>query len=47
MRRIIIVAFPGVQALDVAGPAEVFAQAGGYEVRVVAPALEPLPTGGK
>ena len=45
MRRIIIVAFPGVQALDVAGPAEVFAQAGGYEVRVVAPALEPRPTG--
>ena len=45
MRRIIIVAFPAVQALDVAGPAEVFAQAGGYEVRVVAPTLEPLPTG--
>jgi len=45
MRRIIIVAFPGVQALDVAGPAEVFAQAGGYEVRVAARALEPLPTG--
>ena len=44
-RRIVIVAFPDVQALDVAGPAEVFAQAGGYDVRVAAPAREPLRTG--
>ncbi len=36
-RRIVIVAFPDVQALDVAGPAEVFAQAGGYDVQVAAP----------
>jgi len=44
-RRIVIVAFPDVQALDVAGPAEVFAQAGGYDVQVAAPAREPLATG--
>ncbi len=44
-RRIVIVAFPDVQALDVAGPAEVFAQAGGYDVRVAAPVREPLATG--
>ena len=36
-RSILVVAFPDVQALDVAGPAEVFAQAGGYDVRVAAP----------
>ncbi len=45
MRRIVIVAFPDVQPLDVAGPAEVFAQAGGYSVQVVAPRAEPLATG--
>ena len=45
MRRVVIVAFPGVQALDVAGPAEVFARAGGYDVRVAAPVCEPLATG--
>ena len=44
-RPIVIVAFPDVQALDVAGPAEVFAQAGGYDVRVAAPAQEALATG--
>lgn len=44
-RRIVIVAFPDVQALDVAGPAEVFAQAGGYDVQVAAPEREPLSTG--
>ena len=38
MRRIVIVAFPDVQSLDVAGPAEVFAAASGdYRVEVVAP----------
>ncbi|MBV9041501.1 MAG: AraC family transcriptional regulator, partial [Acidimicrobiia bacterium] len=37
MRRVVIVAFPDVQSLDVAGPAEVFAAAGGYRVDVVAP----------
>ena len=33
-----IVAFPDVQSLDVTGPAEAFAAAGGYRVEVVAPA---------
>lgn len=46
MREIVIVAFPGVQSLDVAGPAEVFAHAqGGYRVRVAAATREPLATG--
>ena len=45
LRRIVIVAFPDVQALDVAGPAEVFSQAGGYSVQVAAPERQPLPTG--
>jgi transcriptional regulator GlxA family with amidase domain len=44
-RRIVIVAFPDVQALDVAGPAEVFTQAGAYDVTVAAPTREPLATG--
>ncbi|MBV8986493.1 MAG: DJ-1/PfpI family protein, partial [Acidimicrobiia bacterium] len=37
MRRVVIVAFPDVQSLDVTGPAEVFAAGGGYRVEVVAP----------
>jgi transcriptional regulator GlxA family with amidase domain len=42
MRRVVIVAFPGVQPLDVVGPAEVFHTAGRlhegtYEVEIVAP----------
>ncbi len=47
-RRIVILAFPGVQPLDVIGPAEVFAgadiQAGGgaYEVEVVAKEPDPI-----
>lgn len=47
MREIVIVAFPGVQSLDVAGPAEVFAAAGDhYRVRVAAvDASAPLATG--
>ncbi len=41
-RRVVIVAFPGVQPLDVVGPAEVFHTAGrlergAYEVEIVAP----------
>ena len=36
VRRVVIVAFPDVQSLDVTGPAEVFA-AGGYRVEIVAP----------
>jgi transcriptional regulator GlxA family with amidase domain len=37
MRNVVVVAFPGVQSLDVAGPTEVFAGAGDYQVEVVAP----------
>jgi transcriptional regulator GlxA family with amidase domain len=42
MRRVVVVAFPGVQPLDVVGPAEVFHTAaqlhgGGYDVEIVAP----------
>jgi len=50
MRRVVIVAFPRVQILDVTGPAEVFrtaAQLAGreeYEVELVAPEPGPLPT---
>ncbi len=47
-RRIVILAFPGVQPLDVVGPAEVFSVAGrfsenAYKVEVVAPTESPLP----
>jgi len=46
-RSIVIVAYPGVQPIDVVGPAEVFSGAGqiepgSYEVRVVAPSTEPI-----
>jgi transcriptional regulator GlxA family with amidase domain len=46
-RRVVIVAFDGVQPLDVVGPAEVFSTAArlrppGYQIEVVAPTLEPL-----
>lgn len=49
MRRVVIVAFPGVQTLDVTGPAEVFRAAGlihppGYEVTVAAMEEGPLLT---
>jgi len=43
-RRVVIVAFADVQPLDVAGPAEVFATAGDYDVMVAAPSAGPLPT---
>ena len=49
-RRIVILAFPGVQPLDVIGPAEVFAGAdtlaggGAYTVEVVAKNPEPITT---
>jgi transcriptional regulator GlxA family with amidase domain len=42
VRRVVILAFPEVQSLDVVGPAEVFATAGSYEVEVVAPDPEPF-----
>jgi transcriptional regulator GlxA family with amidase domain len=46
-RRVVLVAFDGVQPLDVVGPAEVFSTAAllsppGYTVEVVAPTAEPL-----
>src|SRR5262249_28184343 len=47
-RRVVILAFPGVQPLDVVGPAEVFAGAdalaggGAYTVEVVAKEREPI-----
>lgn len=55
-RRIVILAYPGVQPLDVVGPSEVFSAAdaivaeerGGlrraYEIEVVAPSAEPIMT---
>jgi transcriptional regulator GlxA family with amidase domain len=50
MRRVVILAFPGVQTLDVTGPFEVFAAAasltgGAYEVEVVAASTDPIRTG--
>jgi transcriptional regulator GlxA family with amidase domain len=49
MRRVVIVAFPGVQTLDVTGPAEVFRAASlihppGYRVTVAATQTGPLAT---
>ena len=49
-RRVVILAFPNVQALDVTGPSEVFslahraADAGAYEVELVAAASDPIIT---
>ena len=43
MRNVVVVAFPGVQSLDVAGPVEVFAAAADYRVEVVAPAAGQVP----
>jgi transcriptional regulator GlxA family with amidase domain len=48
-RPVVIAAFPDVQPLDVAGPAEVFTTAeamcpGAYALRVLAPTADPLPT---
>ena len=48
-RRVVIVAYPGVQALDVIGPAEVLRAATllhppGYEVSVAAATEEPIPS---
>jgi putative intracellular protease/amidase len=43
-RRVVIVAFDGVEPLDVTGPAGVFAMAGGYEIVVAAPSIAPIHT---
>jgi transcriptional regulator GlxA family with amidase domain len=51
-RRVVILAFPGVQPLDVVGPSEVFAGAdalsggGEYTVEVVAKRRDPIPVRG-
>ena len=47
-RRVVVVAFPGMQPLDAVGPAEVFHTAarlrpGAYEVTIAAPEREPIP----
>jgi transcriptional regulator GlxA family with amidase domain len=36
-KRVVVIAFPGVQSLDVAGPVEVFADAGGYAITLATP----------
>jgi transcriptional regulator GlxA family with amidase domain len=43
VRRTVVLGFPGVQSLDVAGPVEVLAAAGGYAVEVVAPVAGRVP----
>ena len=48
-RRIVLVAFPGLQSLDLFGPAEVFAMAGrfapaGYRIEVASTQEGPIPT---
>jgi transcriptional regulator GlxA family with amidase domain len=50
MRRVVFIAYPGVQPLDVAGPAEVFRAANRlgtptYEIEVVAPGGDPIAAG--
>lgn len=42
MRCVVLVAFPGVQSLDVAGPVEAFHGTGHYNVEIVAPTAGPL-----
>lgn len=44
MRRVVLLVYPGVQSVDVAGPAEALAAAGGYRVEVVAPSPGAIPT---
>ncbi|WP_099184094.1 GlxA family transcriptional regulator [Mycobacterium kansasii] len=49
VRKVLIVGFPGIQALDVVGPFEVFAGAslltrGGYDVTLVSPDGQPVTT---
>ncbi|WAC92626.1 GlxA family transcriptional regulator [Mycobacterium sp. Aquia_213] len=36
-RRVVVVGFEGVHSLDLSGPYEVFAEAGGYRIQVAAP----------
>ncbi|MGK5680890.1 GlxA family transcriptional regulator [Actinoplanes sp. URMC 104] len=44
MHHVLIVLFDGVQSLDVTGPLEVFAAAGGYRVTTASPAGAPIRT---
>jgi transcriptional regulator GlxA family with amidase domain len=44
VRRLVFVAYPGITALDLVGPHEVFAAAGGYDITVAAPS-GPVTTG--
>lgn len=41
-RRVSVLIFPGFQLLDAAGPIAAFEAAGGYELRVIAPAAGPV-----
>lgn len=45
VRHVVLVTFPGLQPLDVTGPAEVFRMAGTYDVTVAAARDEPVDTG--
>lgn len=42
MRTVVVLAYPGVQSVDVSGPVEVFAATGEYEVEIVAPTAGPV-----
>jgi transcriptional regulator GlxA family with amidase domain len=44
VRRLVFVAYPGITALDLVGPHEVFAASGGYDITIAAPA-RPITTG--
>jgi transcriptional regulator GlxA family with amidase domain len=43
--RVVFVVYPGITALDLVGPSEVFAATGAYDVSVAAMEAGPLPTG--
>jgi len=44
MRTVAIILFDGVQSLDVTGPFEAFAHAGGYEITTASPGGESVRT---
>ncbi|MGH8977468.1 MAG: GlxA family transcriptional regulator [Acidimicrobiia bacterium] len=45
MRKVVFVAYPGITALDLVGPHEVFAVPGAYDVTIAAPVAGPVTTG--
>jgi transcriptional regulator GlxA family with amidase domain len=45
VRRVVFVAYPGITALDLVGPHEVFGAAGGYALTIAAPEAGPVMTG--